>query len=60
MNIKLTKAQRDYIAAKLKTGQYDSPSEIVREAMRTNLPRFSTARMLKEYVRRLYAPAAAR
>jgi glucan phosphorylase len=33
---------------------------VVREAMRTNLPRFSTARMLKEYVRRLYAPAAAR
>jgi starch phosphorylase len=33
---------------------------VVREAMRTNLPRFSTARMLKEYVRRLYAPAAGR
>ena len=33
---------------------------VVREAMRTNLPRFSTTRMLKEYVRRLYAPAAGR
>lgn len=33
---------------------------VVREAIRTNLPRFSTARMLKEYVRRLYLPAAAR
>jgi starch phosphorylase len=33
---------------------------IVREAMRTNLPRFSTTRMLKEYVRTLYTPAAAR
>ncbi len=33
---------------------------VVREAMRTNLPRFSTTRMLKEYVRRLYTPAAGR
>ncbi len=33
---------------------------VVRQAIRTNLPRFSTARMLKEYVRRLYAPAAGR
>jgi starch phosphorylase len=33
---------------------------VVREAMRTNLPRFSTTRMLKEYVRTLYAPAASR
>lgn len=33
---------------------------IVREAVRTNLPRFSTRRMLKEYVRTLYAPAAGR
>jgi starch phosphorylase len=33
---------------------------VVREAMRTNLPRFSTTRMLKEYVRTLYTPAAAR
>jgi starch phosphorylase len=30
---------------------------VVREAMRTNIPRFSTRRMLKEYVRRLYTPA---
>ena len=28
--------------------------------MRTNIPRFSTSRMLKEYVRRLYAPAIER
>jgi len=33
---------------------------VVREAMRTNMPRFSTTRMLKDYVRRLYAPAAGR
>ncbi len=33
---------------------------IVREAMRTTMPRFSTRRMLKEYVRRLYGPAMAR
>ncbi len=34
--------------------------KVVREAMRTNLPRFSTTRMLKEYVRKLYAPAIER
>lgn len=34
MNIKLTKQQRDYIKAKLKSGQYGSASEVVREAMR--------------------------
>jgi hypothetical protein len=28
--------------------------------MRTTMPRFSTRRMLKEYVQRLYAPAMAR
>jgi starch phosphorylase len=33
---------------------------VVREAMRTTMPRFSTRRMLKEYVTRLYAPAMAR
>ena len=33
---------------------------VVREAMRTNIPRFSTSRMLKEYVRRLYGPAIER
>ena len=33
---------------------------VVREAMRTTMPRFSTRRMLKEYVQRLYAPALAR
>jgi starch phosphorylase len=31
---------------------------IVREAMRSNLPRFSTRRMLKQYVNEMYAPAA--
>lgn len=35
MNVSLTKQQRDYIKAKLKTGQYGSASEVVREAMRT-------------------------
>lgn len=30
---------------------------VVREAMRTNTPRFSTRRMLKEYVQQLYGPA---
>lgn len=31
--------------------------EIVRESMRSNLPRFSTRRMLKQYVNEMYAPA---
>jgi starch phosphorylase len=31
---------------------------VVREAMRSNLPRFSTRRMLKQYVTEMYAPAA--
>lgn len=31
--------------------------EVVREAMRTITPRFSTRRMLKEYVQQLYRPA---
>jgi starch phosphorylase len=31
---------------------------VVREAMRSTLPRFSTRRMLKEYVRQMYLPAA--
>jgi antitoxin ParD1/3/4 len=35
VNVKLTKQQRDYIQAKLKTGQYSNASEVVREAMRT-------------------------
>jgi starch phosphorylase len=33
--------------------------QVVREAMRSNLPRFSTRRMLKQYVTEMYAPAAA-
>jgi glycogen phosphorylase len=32
---------------------------VVREAMRTNLPRFSARRMVKQYVMEMYAPAAA-
>ena len=35
MNLKLTKKQRDFIKAKLNTGQYSDASEVVREAMRT-------------------------
>ena len=31
---------------------------IVREAMRSNLPRFSARRMLKQYILEMYAPAA--
>ena len=33
--------------------------QIVREAMRSNLPRFSARRMVKQYVNEMYAPAAA-
>jgi starch phosphorylase len=32
--------------------------EVVREAMRSNLPRFSARRMLKQYILEMYAPAA--
>ena len=32
---------------------------IVREAMRSNVPRFSTRRMVKQYVTEMYGPAAA-
>jgi starch phosphorylase len=32
--------------------------EVVREAMRSNLPRFSARRMVKQYVNEMYAPAA--
>jgi glycogen phosphorylase len=32
--------------------------QIVREAMRSNLPRFSARRMLKQYINEMYAPAA--
>ncbi len=34
--------------------------QIVREAMRSNLPRFSARRMVKQYVTEMYAPAATR
>jgi starch phosphorylase len=33
--------------------------QVVREAIRSNLPRFSTRRMLKQYILEMYAPAAA-
>jgi glycogen phosphorylase len=32
--------------------------KVVREAIRSNLPRFSSRRMLKDYVRQMYLPAA--
>jgi starch phosphorylase len=32
--------------------------KVVREAMRSNLPRFSARRMVKQYVNEMYAPAA--
>jgi starch phosphorylase len=32
--------------------------QVVREAMRSNLPRFSARRMVKQYVREMYTPAA--
>jgi starch phosphorylase len=34
--------------------------EVVREAMRSNIPRFCTRRMLKQYVTEMYGPAAQR
>jgi starch phosphorylase len=34
--------------------------KIVREAMRSNIPRFSTRRMVKQYITEMYTPAAAR
>jgi starch phosphorylase len=33
--------------------------QVVREAMRSNLPRYSARRMLKQYISEMYAPAAA-
>ena len=33
--------------------------QVVREAMRSNLPRFSARRMVKQYVNEMYMPAAA-
>ena len=32
--------------------------QVVREAMRSNLPRFAARRMVKQYVNEMYAPAA--
>ena len=34
------------------------PMDGVREAMRSNVPRFSTRRMVKQYVTEMYCPAA--
>jgi glucan phosphorylase len=31
---------------------------MVKEAIRTTMPRFSTRRMVKEYAEQMYAPAA--
>ena len=33
--------------------------QVVREAMRSNMPRFSTRRMVKQYITEMYAPTAA-
>ncbi|MEO8680194.1 MAG: alpha-glucan family phosphorylase [Vicinamibacterales bacterium] len=33
--------------------------QVVREAMRSNVPRFSTRRMVKQYITEMYGPAAA-
>ena len=33
--------------------------QVVRESMRSNVPRFSTRRMVKQYITEMYAPAAA-
>ena len=32
--------------------------QVVRESMRSNIPRFSTRRMVKQYITEMYAPAA--
>jgi putative addiction module CopG family antidote len=37
MNISLTKELEDYVAAQLKTGHYGSASEVIREALRTQI-----------------------
>ena len=58
-----TLLERDVVPAFYERDAHGVPTRwlrVVREAMRTNLPRFPTTRMLKEYVRRLYAPAATR
>ena len=34
MNVSLTKHQKDFIKARLRSGQYQSASEVVREALR--------------------------
>jgi antitoxin ParD1/3/4 len=34
MNVSLTKHQKDFIKARLRSGQYQSGSEVVREALR--------------------------
>jgi antitoxin ParD1/3/4 len=37
MNISLTKELEDYVAAQMKTGHYGSASEVIREALRTQI-----------------------
>ena len=37
MNISLTKELEDYVASRLKTGLYGSASEVIREALRTQI-----------------------
>jgi antitoxin ParD1/3/4 len=34
MNVSLTKRQQDFIKSRLRSGQYQSASEVVREALR--------------------------
>ena len=38
--------------------ELDTLNEHFREAMRSNVPRFSTRRMVKQYVMEMYGPAA--
>ena len=37
MNISLTKELEEFVAAQLKTGHYGSASEVIREALRTQI-----------------------
>jgi antitoxin ParD1/3/4 len=49
MNISLTKELEDYVAAQLKTGHYGSASEVIREALRTQIKEQRRA-LLKERI----------
>ena len=48
----------EFARRKVESGEFGSTSEVVREAMRSNLPRFSARRMVKQYVSQMYTPAA--